>query len=127
MSKNKKRRSDKPSITESFVGGLVFTLLLVVVVPVVCDLLIRPVVEDMVGDTAFMWFSSSLLVTLIMLLALLVFTLVLGGGAILRKFGIVGIIALIFAYWLIGNPQGAIIPVAVLIVIYVFKVVRGKN
>lgn len=114
-------------ITESFIGGLICTLLLVVVVPVVCDLLIRPYVEEFVGDTQFMWFSSSLIVTVIMLLALLLFTLVLGGGAILRKYGIIGIIALIFAYWLLGNIRGAIMPVAVLVILYIFKVVRGKK
>ena len=124
----KKKKGEKgPGIAESFVGGLIFTMLLVVVVPVVCEIIIQPRVEELVGDTTFMWFSSSLIVTGIMLLALLIFTLLLGGGAILRRFGIVGIIALIVAYWLLGNPQGAIMPVAVLIVLYVFKVVRGKK
>lgn len=126
MAKNNKAEK-KAGIAESFIGGLVFTMILVVVVPVVCDILIQPRVEELVGDTAFMWFSSSLIVTLIMLAALLAFTLLLGGGAILKRFGIVGIIALIVAYWLLGNPQGAIMPVAVLIILYVFRVVRGKD
>ena len=103
----KKKKGEKgPGIAESFVGGLLFTMLLVVVVPVVCEIIIQPRVEELVGDTTFM---------------------LLGGGAILRRFGIVGIIALIVAYWLLGNPQGAIMPVAVLIILYVFKVVRGKK
>ena len=115
---------ESKSLLESFVGGLIFTLILVVVVPVVCNMFIQPFVEDLVGNNAFMWFSSSLIVTLIMLAVIIVFSLVLGGGAILRKFGIIGIIALIIAYWLLGNLPGAILPVAVLIIMFVVNKVR---
>ncbi len=125
MAENKKS-DDRPGIMGSFIGGLIFTLLLVVVVPVVSDMLIRPAVVDLVGDNAFMWFSSSLIVTIIMLAVLLLFTMFLGGGAILKRFGIVGVVALIVAYYLMGNLPGAVLPVAVLIAMYVFRVVKDK-
>ncbi len=119
MAKNKKEKSDR-NIATSFLGGLICTLILVVVVPIVSDLYIRPVVEDLVQNTAIVWISSSLLVTLIMLAVLILFTVVLGGGAILRRYGVVGVIALIVAYWLIGNLRGAVLPVAVLIIMYLW-------
>lgn len=119
MAKNKKEKSDR-NIATSFLGGLICTLILVVVVPIVSDLYIRPVVEDLVQNTAIVWISSSLLVTLIMLAVLIFFTVVLGGGAILRRYGVVGVIALIVAYWLIGNLRGAVLPVAVLIIMYLW-------
>ncbi len=124
---NNKSSEDRPGIMGSFIGGLVFTLLLVVVVPVVSDAIIRPQVVQLVGDNAFMWFSSSLIVTIIMLVVLLLFTMFLGGGAILKRFGIVGVVALIVAYYLMGNLSGAIMPVAVLIIMYVFRVVRDRK
>lgn len=118
---DKKKGSDKPGILGSFIGGLVFTLVLVVVVPVVCNMFIQPIVEEHVGNTAFMWFSSSLIVTVVMLLVMFGFMIILGGSAILKKFGIVGVIALIAAYWLLGNIYGAILPVAVLIILFIVK------
>lgn len=119
MAKNKKEERDR-NIATSFLGGLICTLLLVVVVPVVSDLYIRPVVEEFVQNSAIVWISSSLLVTLIMLAVLIIFTMALGGGAILRRYGVVGVIALIAAYWLIGNLRGAVLPVAVLIIMYLW-------
>ncbi len=126
MAKNRKS-DDKPGLLGSFIGGLIFTLLLVVVVPVVCEILIQPIVLDIVGDNAFMWFSSSLIVTIIMLVVIILFSMLLGGGAILKKFGIVGVIALIVAYWLLGDLPGAVLPVAVLIIMFVIGKVRGKD
>lgn len=117
----KNKGSDGHSITSSFLGGFIFTLVLVVVVPVVCNYFIQPAVEDAVGDNAFMWFSSSLLVTLIMLGVMLAFTLLLGGGAILKKFGVIGVIALIAAYWVLGDLPGAILPVACLIIMFIWQ------
>ncbi len=126
MAENK-NSEDRPGIMGSFIGGLVFTLLLVVVVPVITNSFIQPEVEKLVGDNAFMWFSSSLIVTLIMLLVLVLFTMFLGGGAILKRFGIVGVVALIVAYYLLGNLPGAVLPVAVLIAMYVFRVIRDRK
>ena len=46
----------------SFAGGLICTLLLVVAVPIVCDILIKPVVVDLIGDTAIASLSSGTIV-----------------------------------------------------------------
>lgn len=105
----------------SFVGGLIFTLIFIVAVPVICDAIIQPRVEEIVGDTAFMWFSSSLIVTLIMLLVLVLFSLLLGGSAILKRFGWIGVIALIAAYYLMGNIEGAIIPVICIVLMILWQ------
>ena len=126
MAKNKKEKSDR-NVATSFLGGLICTLLLLVVVPVVSDMYIRPVVEDLVQNTAIVWLSSSLLVTIIMLIVLILFTLVLGGGAILRRYGAIGVVALIVAYWLLGNLRGAVLPVAVLIIMYLWGLRKGKH
>lgn len=126
MAKNKKEKPDW-NIATSFLGGLICTLILVVAVPVVSDIYIRPVVEDLVQNTTFIWFSSSLLVTIIMLVVLLLFTLVLGGGAILRRYGVIGVIALIVAYWLLGNIYDAVLPVAVLVIMYFWGLRKKKN
>lgn len=111
--------------TVSFLGGLVFTLIFVVAVPVVCDYFIQPIVEDAVGDTAFMWLSSSLIVTLIMLAVLVVFSLLLGGSAILKRFGWVGVIALIAAYYLIGDLPGAVLPVICILIMMLWQRRKG--
>ena len=123
MARKKKSSAtgESKSIAQSFVGGLTFTLIMVVVVPVICEILIQPVVQDLVGDNAFMWFSSSLIVTIIMLIVIVLFSVFLGGSAILKKFGIIGVIALIVAYWLLGDLPGAILPVAVIIIMFVIR------
>ena len=71
-----------------------------------------------------MWFSSSLIVTIIMLVVIVLFSIFLGGSAILKKFGIIGVIALIVAYWLLGDLPGAILPVAVIIIMFVVRKVK---
>lgn len=120
--KKKETMGDKAGkAATSFIGGLVFTIILVAIVPAVCDYFIQPVVEDMVGDTAFMWFSSSLIVTVIMLAVLVAFMMVFGGSAILKQFGLIGVIALVVAYWLLGNIYGAILPLAALLVMWLWS------
>lgn len=122
MGRKKKTMGDKAGeAATSFIGGLVFTIILVAIVPAVCDYFIQPVVEDIIGDTAFMWFSSSLIVTIIMLAVLVVFMMVFGGSAILKKFGLIGVVALIVAYWLLGNIYGAILPLAALLVMWLWS------
>ena len=123
----KKKGSEGHGILTSFLGGFIFTLILVVVIPVVCNHYIQPIVEDAVGDNAFMWFSSSLIVTLIMLGFMLLFMIVFGGEAILKKFGIIGVIALILAYWALGNLPGAILPVACIIIMFLWQRHKDRN
>lgn len=126
MAKNKNEKPDR-NVVVSFFGGLVCTLLLVVVVPVVCNIYIKPIMEGIVQNNTFLWFSSSLIVTIIMLVVLLLFMLVLGGGAILRRYGVIGVVALIFAYWLLGNVWDAALPVIVLTVMYLLGFGKKKD
>lgn len=111
----------------SFVGGLICTLLLVVAVPVVCDILIQPIVSDLIGNATVASLSSGTIVTIIMFIVLIIFSMVLGGSAILKRFGVVGVIALIVAYWLLGRLLDAVIPVAVILIVVIWSYHKSKN
>ena len=110
----------------SFAGGLICTLLLVVVVPIVSDLFIKPEVVKLIGDTAVASLSSGTLVTIIMLIVWVIFSMVLGGSAIFKRFGVIGVIALIAAYWALGRLMDAVIPVAVIIVMIIWTYHKQK-
>ncbi len=94
----------KRNLPLSFVGGIIFTILLVVVVPVLCTDTIAPMVAEKVGNTSIIWFSSSMISTAIMWGIIGVFMLILGGGGIMRSFGAVGVLGLICGYYLLGKP-----------------------
>ena len=108
----------------SFAGGLICTLLLVVAVPIVCDILIKPVVVDLIGDTAIASLSSGTIVTIVMFIVWVIFSMVFGGSAIFKRFGV---IALIAAYWLLGRLMDAVIPVAVIIIMIIWSYHKGKK
>ena len=110
----------------SFAGGLICTLLLVVAVPIVCDIIIKPIVVDLIGDTTVASLSSGMIVTIIMFIVLVLFSVLLGGSAILRRFGVVGVIALIVAYWALGRLMDAVIPVAVIIIMVIWAYHKKK-
>ena len=117
----------KPKETiKAFIGGVVFTLMLVIVIPVLTSVWIQPFVETQVNNVPIAIISSSLLFSVTMLLITIVFSLLLGGGAILRNYGIIGVLGLIFAYWLLDNIYGAVIPVATLILVAILKWLWGK-
>ena len=120
---------DGKTTVKAFIGGVFFTLMLVIVIPVVTSTWIQPFVEKQVDHLAIAIISTSLLVSMNMLLVTIGFSLLLGGGAILRRYGIIGVLGLIFAYWLLGNPYGAVIPVATLILVAILKWLwnRHKN
>lgn len=120
MSKGKK-------LVLSFVGGIIFTLLLLLAVPEFCERVVKPFVESNVGGTTFIWLTSSMIVSVVMLLITLVFMFILGGGGIMRLFGVTGVIGLIAGYYLIGRPEDAIIPVGTLIVVMCFSAVRRRK
>ena len=111
----------------SFAGGLICTLLLVVAVPIVCDILIKPVVVDLIGDTAIASLSSGTIVTIVMFIVWVIFSMVFGGSAIFKRFGVIGVIALIAAYWLLGRLMDAVIPVAVIIIMIIWSYHKGKK
>ena len=108
-------------IVKAFVGGILFTLILVIVIPVVTTVYMQPIIEEEVNSLGIAIVSSSVIISVIMLIITLCFGFLFGGGAILRNFGIVGVLGLIFAYWLLGNIYGAVIPVATLILFAILK------
>jgi len=106
---------------KAFIGGVIFTLILVIVVPVVTTNFMQPIIEDYVGDRGIGIISSSMIISVLLFLVTLIFSLLFGGGAILRNYGIIGVLGLIFAYWLLGNIFGCVIPVATLILFAILK------
>ena len=106
---------------KAFIGGIICTLLLVIVAPILTTAFIQPWIIDQVGNRGIGIISSSMIVSVLMLLVTIIFALILGGGAILRRYGVIGVLGLIFAYWLMDNIYGAIIPVATLILIAIVK------
>lgn len=118
--------TDVKSMAKSFVGGIIFTLILVIIIPVITTVYMQPIVEKGIGDHGIAIFSSSMIISGVMLLITILFALLFGGGAILRNFGIIGVFGLIFAYWLLGNPYGAVMPVITLILIGILKWIWGK-
>lgn len=99
---------------KSFAAGLVFTLLLVVVVPIVIDNYVMGYITEIVGDTGFFIITSDILVTILVYAVILLMMLVLGAGGILKKFGVFGLVGLVFAYWLLGDVRDALLPLLVL-------------
>ena len=118
---------------KAFVGGMLFTVILVIVVPVITTNYIQPVIVRHAGDIGVGIISSSMIISAILFLVTILFSLLFGGGAILRSFGVIGVLGLIFAYWLLGNIYGSIIPVATLILFAILKRIwdwyknRGKD
>ena len=113
---------------KSFIGGLVLTLILVVIVPVVVNKYISGYIVDIVGDTTFLTLSSDVIVNILIWLVMIGFMVLLGAGGILRKFGVIGILGLIVAYWLLGDVRDAIIPLVTLAIVLVLtKIYRMKK
>ena len=111
----------------SFAGGLICTLLLVVAVPIISNIIIQPIVVDLIGDTAIASLSSGTLVTIVMFIVWVIFSMVFGGSAIFKRFGIIGVIALIVAYYLLGRLMDAVIPVAVIILMIIWSYHKARK
>ncbi len=113
---------------KSFIGGVVLTLILVVIVPVVMNSIIAGYVREMVGDTTFLILSSDIIVNLLIWAILTGFMILLGAGGILKRYGILGMLGLIVAYWLLGDVTDATIPLATLAIVLVLsKTMRMKK
>lgn len=115
-------------IVKSFAGGLLMTLVLVVLVPIVCNEYISPMVSEMVGDSRLLMLSSDMIVNLLMWLIIIGFMVLLGGTMIMRKCGIFGVVGLIVAYWLLGDVTDALIPLLMLVLsMIILKTVEIKR
>ena len=116
----------KPGVLHSFLGGLLFTILLVIVVPILTAWLVEPIVSEAIGDTTLGPIDTASLVTAAMLLVLILFLILLGGGKIFKKYGVIGVIGLIIAYYLLGNVYNAILPIAIILLFVVISFIRDK-
>jgi len=103
-----------------FGAGLIMTLLFVVGVPYVTDTYIIPYITETVGDSGFLFIGSQTLIQILIYVVMIGFMLLLGGGAVFRWFGVVGVIGMIVAYYLLGDVTEAIIPVCSIILVTLF-------
>jgi len=121
-----KSKSKNPVV--SLIGGIVMTVLLVVVVPVIVSYFIEPIVTDAIGDTTIAGLAPGAIGAIVMFVVLILFMLLLGGGAILRKFGVIGIVGLILAYvFLLDQMWGWVVPVAIVVLLGVVSYLREKK
>ena len=104
-------------VAAKFIGGVIMTILYVVAVPYVTSTYITPFITEAVGDTGFLYFGSETVIQILILIVTIGFILLLGGGAVLRWFGIFGILGMIVAYWLLGDVTKAIIPIISIVVV----------
>lgn len=115
----------------SFAGGLVMTLILVTVVPVIVDTVVERYVSELVGDSSFLMLSSDVIVNLIVWIVIIGFMILLGSGGILKRYGVFGVVGLIAAYWLLGDVTDAFIPLATLAIVLVIgktiQIKKGKK
>ena len=124
---------EKKSVGSSLLGGILMTIVLVIIVPVVISWLIQPIVNDFIGNTSLLGLTSGTIAAIVMLIILVLFMLLLGGGAILRRFGVIGIAGLIIAYILLGffvNPAfytGWILPVIIVAILGGISLLRDKK
>jgi hypothetical protein len=119
--------ADKPGVMHSLLGGLVLTILLVVVVPALTAYFIGPLVNEYFGDISFWEFTPSTIVTAIMLLVMILFLILLGGGSIFKKYGLLGVVGLIVAYWALGNVYDAILPIIIIVLMTLFTMYRDRK
>jgi hypothetical protein len=111
-----------------FLAGVIMTLLYVIVVPYVTDTYITPFIIENVGDTGIAFIGTETLIQILILLVTIAFILILGGGAILRWFGIIGVLGMIAAYWLLGDVTKATLPVLSIIIVSVaLWALRSRN
>jgi len=121
------KSKEKKNPLTSLVGGLIMTIILVIVVPVVVSYFIQPVVSDIIGNTTLVGLSSGAIGAIVMFIVLVLFMLLLGGGAILRRFGIIGVIGLIIAYVLMGQTWGWVLPVIIVALLGGFSYLRDRK
>lgn len=114
-------------MAKAFIGGAIFTIILVIVIPVITTAFIQPFVDEGVHHFDYIVVSASVVSAVVMLLVTILFSLLFGGGAILRNYGVIGILGMIFAYWLLGNIYGAVIPVLTLIAVCIAKYLWNRH
>jgi hypothetical protein len=122
-----KPSADTMGIVTKFCAGMLMTIVFVIMVPYITENYINPYLVEIVGDSGFMFLSSQALIQFLMILVMCLFMILLGGGAVLRMFGIFGVLGLITAYYLLGDVTDAFIPVLSLAVIYIITIPMRKK
>lgn len=104
------------------------TLVLVIIVPILCNQYIMPEIVKAVGDNSFLMLSSDMIANLLMWLVILGFMLVLGSGFIFKTCGVFGVLGLIVAYYILGDVTQALVPLLMLILtLILMKTVEIKK
>ena len=111
MSDKTGQRKPRGNVIQRFILGMILTLALVVLIPIITEKIIQPWVVDQACSVHFEWISSSMIITLVMWGFILLSMLLVGGGAVFRYFGTVGVLGLVAAYYLLGSVENAIVPV----------------
>ena len=112
----------------SFLGGLVMTVVLVMIVPMVVNDYIERYIANVLGEATFLTLSSDVVVNLLVWLIIIGFMLVLGAGGVLKRFGWVGILGMVVAYWLLGDVRDAFVPLCTLAIVLVLaKTIQVKR
>ena len=119
--------TSKPGLFHSFIGGMILTLVLVLVVPMLTAAYIEPEVNKYLGDVNIDPFTPGMIVTAAMLLVMILFLLLLGGGKIFKKYGVIGVIGLIATYWYLERIYDAILPVAIIIIMVIFSYIKDSK
>lgn len=125
-----KENKERPGILGSFLGGLILTMILVIAVPVVVSYFIEPIIMDLVADmeisNSIVQLSSGAIGGIVMFIIMILFMMLLGGGSILKKYGVIGIIGLIVAYWAMGDIYGAVVPIIIVVVLGLISYLRDR-
>lgn len=104
-----------------FLAGLGLTFFVVIAVPLLVDYLLQPILNSIFGDGNVAFFSSSLIVTLLITVLAMLMKMVGSGSSIFNKMGIPGIIGLFVAYWFMDNLWGATMPILSMLIVLAFK------
>jgi len=109
-------------IVLKFFGGIIMTFLLVFAVPYFTENYITPYIIEAVGDNTLLFISSQTLIQMLIFLVMILFMILLGGGAVMRWCGIFGVLGMVVAYYLMGDVTRAIIPLISITVVYIITI-----
>ena len=110
----------------SVIGGFLLTLVFLFAVPIACNNYLQPILSDVFG-TILSSIISSFLIALLMWGALLLFSLLLGGMSIVKRFGPLGLIGLVAAYYFFDDLYNAILPLASVVILMLIIYIRGDE
>lgn len=108
-------------------AGFMLTFILIFAVPIIIDLLVAPYVTEKAGSASLGFLTPDMVAGIVLLAVMLVFTLCLGGSAIMARYGLFGILGLILAYAVIGRLYDSAIPVLIAVIVWLYASVRSRK